>query len=273
MPDGYGTHADYMSWVKKDAATRQHEVFSALRSAFSGFIELREVEIINFSTMTAVDLARAIVRFPLILKPILAACNVAGRAIERDLDIRNVDTYRPRLDAEKAAVIAGYLKPFLPQEISVPALSELDRHFFVDKQIRMMKGQWEKQVRRAIGNETKVGFKKRKFVCDDEEFELDAAAPSEGDIDVGVDVKRIEARRDIHKRCDEIVNKAAKFKRVFPNARFAAVVYYPFTAEHINVQHRLDSPYIDAVVFASQSQEQLQTAVGLLVDRLGIRKT
>jgi hypothetical protein len=272
MPHGYDTHADYMSWVQEEAAARRQDVLDALHNAFSEFIELREVEVINFSNMTAMDLAHAIREFPLILKPILAACNVAGRAVERDLDMRNLDTYRPRLDAQKAAALAGYLKPFLPQELAVPALTELDRHFFVDKQIRMLKGQWEKQVRQAINHQTSIRFKKRKFVCDDEQFEIDAAAPPEGEIEIAVDVKRIEARRDIHKRCDEIVNKATKFKRLYPNARFAAVVYYPFTAEHVNVQHRLESPHIDAVVFASQSQEQLQTAVGLLLGRLRIRK-
>ena len=216
MPDGYDTHADYMRWVRNDTAARQQQVLDALRNAFSQFIELREVEIINFSAMTAMDLAEAIGEYPLILKPILTACNVAGRAIERDLDIRNLDTYRPRLNAEKAAAIAGYLKPFLPQELAVPALSELDRHFFVDKQIRMHKGQWERQVSEAVNQQASLAFKKRKFVCDDEEFELDAAAPPEGDIEVAVDVKRIEARRDIHKRCDEIVNKATKFKKCRP---------------------------------------------------------
>ncbi len=208
----------------------------------------------------------------MILKPICAACNVASRAIERDLDICNLDAYKPRLSAEQVAAVAGYLKPFLPQEIAVAALTELDRHFFVDKQVRMLKGRWERAVRDSINEQSALSFKKRAFRCDEERFELDIAAPPTDGIDVGVNVKRIEARRDIHKRCDEIVNKAAKFKRAFPSGKFAAVIYYPFTAEHVNVQHRLESPNIDAVVFASQSQEQLRTAIGLLVDRLGIRR-
>src|SRR5262245_47287696 len=102
MPDGYDSHADYMEWVREASYARDLQVSDALRTAFADHIELREIEVINFSSMTAFDLAKAIASFPLILKPILAACNVAGRAIERDLDIRNVDTYKPRLDDDKA---------------------------------------------------------------------------------------------------------------------------------------------------------------------------
>ena len=108
MPGGYGTHADYMKWVQHDAAARHAEVLGALRDAFSSFIELREVEVVSFSTMTVMDLARAIGEYPVILKALLAACNTAARAIERDLDIRNLDTYRPRMDGQRAAAIAGY---------------------------------------------------------------------------------------------------------------------------------------------------------------------
>ena len=110
MPDGYDSHADYMEWVSEDAAARQKEIREALLNAFASFVELREVEVINFSSMTALDLAKAIEEHPLILKPIMASCNVAGRAIERDLDIRNVNTYQPRLSPDQAKVIAGYLK-------------------------------------------------------------------------------------------------------------------------------------------------------------------
>ena len=73
MPEGYDSHADYMEWVREESNTRQLEVTEALRTAFADFIELREVEVINFSSMTALDLAKAIEEFPLILKPILAA--------------------------------------------------------------------------------------------------------------------------------------------------------------------------------------------------------
>ena len=113
MPGGYGTHADYMDWVKDDANSRKTEIENALRKAFSDFIETREVEVIVFSSMSALDLAKAITNHPLILKPLLAACNIAARAIERDLSIKNVDTYSPRLNEDQVKVIAGYIKPFL----------------------------------------------------------------------------------------------------------------------------------------------------------------
>lgn len=119
MPDGYGSHADYMAWVKEDADKRLSTIESALRAAFPGFIEKREVEVIVFSGMTAFDLATAIVGHPLILKPLLAACNIAARAIERDLSIKNVDTYSPRINEDQAKVIAGYIKPFLPPYLEV----------------------------------------------------------------------------------------------------------------------------------------------------------
>ena len=272
MPEGYDTHADYMGWVKADAEARQTAIAAALTEAFAHFIEKREVDVVNFSAMTVMDLAAAIQAHPTVLKALLVCCNVAGRAIERDLDIRGIDTYEPRLGEAKAAAIAGYLKPFLPQEAPVPALCELDRFFFVDKEIRARKGRWERMILTALNQQSRLVFKKRKFDVAGESFELDAAAPETGPIEVAVDVKRIEARRDIHKRADEIINKAAKFKTAYPHGKFAAVVYYPFTAEHVNVQSRLESPNIDAVCFASQSEDQIFVAVGLLVDRLDIRR-
>lgn len=272
MPDGYDSHADYIEWVRRDADARSAEVRASLVRAFAKFVELREIEVINFSSMTALDLAAAIQAEPSILKPIMACCNVAGRAIERDLDIRGLDTYVPRLSEVQAAAIAGYLKPFLPQELAVPALSELDRFCFVDKEIRARKGRWEQTIVESLNAQSRYTFKKRRFEVGEEAFEIDAAAPETGRIEVAIDIKRIEARRDIHKRADEIINKATKFKKKHSKQLFAAVVYYPFTAEHVNVQSRLESRYIDAVCFASQGTEQMSIAIGLLVDRLKIRK-
>ena len=53
-------------------------------------------------------------------------------------------------------------------------------------------------------------------------------------------MKRIEARRDIHKRCDEIVNKAFNFKHAFRGGKFGAMIYYPFVDEHANIIIRTD---------------------------------
>lgn len=261
----YGTHADYMTWVEADADERREHVETALREAFSSFIHKQEVDIVVFSSMTALELADAIIRYPLVLKPLLAATNIAARAIERDLSIKNLDTYEPKLDRERAQVIAGYVKPFLPPCVPVPALGLLDRTAFVDKEIRKRKGQWEKRVIQHLTRVAGVKFGKRMFETGGEQFELDAAMPASGDVKVGVDIKRIEARRDIHKRCDEIVNKATKLKSCFPGAKFAAVIYYPFVEEHVNIQNRLRSEDIDGVVFASEGDQSIENAVRMLL--------
>jgi len=268
MPDGYGSQADYVRWIKEDADSRQEAVLDALRKAFSNFIEVREVEVILFSTMTAFDVAEAITAHPLILKPLLAACNIAARAIERDLSIKNLDMYSPRLNEDQAKVIAGYVKPFLPPYLEVPSLSHIDRIAFIDKEIRKRKGRWERKIIESLNRFSYVQFNKRMFLSEGEQFELDAATPPSGNITVGIDIKRIEARRDIHKRCDEIVNKANKLKSAFPQSKFGAVVYYPFIDEHVNVQNRLHSDNIDCVVFSSEARESIQNAARMLLSTL-----
>lgn len=273
MPEGYGSHVDYIGRVKDNADSRQKAIENALRKAFSSFVEKQEVEVIIFSSMTAFDLAKAIINYPLILKPLLAASNIAARAIERDLSIKNVDTYSPRLSDDQAKVLAGYIKPFLPSSLEIPALSQIDRVAFIDKEIRMEKGRWEKKILESLNQFGSLRFHKRLFTVEGEQFELDAASPQSGDIKVGIDIKRIEARRDIHKRCDEIVNKAAKLRSVFSNSKFGAVVYYPFIEEHINIQNRLRSDNIEGVVFASEGKEPIEIAVRLLLSTLGVSRT
>ncbi len=272
MPDKYENHSDYIEWVKDDADSRQEAVEDALQKAFSKFVEKREVEVIVFSSMTAFDLAKAIIDYPLILKPLLAACNIAARAIERDLDIKNVDTYDPRLSEDRVKVIAGYIKPFLPSYLEIPVLSQIDRVAFIDKEIRKGKGRWEKKNLESLNRFSGLEYHKRMFIAGGEQFELDAASPKAGDIEVGIDIKRIEARRDIHKRSDEIANKAVKLKSAFPDSKFGAVVYYPFIEEHINIQNRLRSHNIDGVVFASDEKDSIENAVRMLLSTLGVSK-
>lgn len=267
----YGDHADYIGLVKKDAESRKKSVENALHDAFSAFLEKREVEAIVFSSMTAFDLAKAILNHPIILKPLLAACNIAARAIERDLSIKNVDTYSPRLNDGQAKVIAGYVKPFLPSYVEIPTLSQIDRIEFIDKEIRKAKGRWEKKIIENLNQFGNLQFHKRTFIADGEQFELDAASPGSGAVEFGVDIKRIEARRDIHKRCDEIVNKSSKLKMTFPKSKFGAVIYYPFIEEHVNIQNRLRSNNIDCVVFASESKASIENAVRMLLSALGVQ--
>lgn len=166
-------------------------------------------------------------------------------------------------------MIAGYIKPFLPPYLEIPALAHIDRVSFIDKEIRKGKGRWEGRILESLNRLGHREFRKRKFVADGEHFELDAAAPVSGPVEIGIDIKRIEARRDIHKRCDEIVNKASKLCSAVPGARFGVVIYYPFIEEHANVQSRLRSRDIAGVVFASEAAESIDTAVGLLLAALG----
>jgi hypothetical protein len=128
-----------------------------------------------------------------------------------------------------------------------------------------------KLVTDTINESSRVVFKKRRFTCDGEEFEIDAAYPATGEpIHIGIDVKRIESRRDIHKRADEIINKATKFKKVYPGSKFIALVYYPFAAQHLNAQSRLRSPDIDEVFFAGETKSSVEAAVEMLVGKLGL---
>jgi hypothetical protein len=268
MSSEYGTHKDFIGSVEASANARQETIEKALKDAFSRHIEKREVEVIIFSSMTANDVSEAIFSKPEILKPLFASCNIAARAIERDLGIKNLDTYSPRLSRDQAGIIAGYIKQFLPSFLEIPTLTQIDRVYFIDSEIRKLKGAWEKNILAALNDWSETEFHKRTFVADGEEFEVDAATPLQGDIKIGIDVKRIEARRDIHKRCDEIVNKARKLKAVYPDSKFGAVVYYPFIEEHVNVQNRLRSPDINGVVFASQSDDSITNAVRILLSTL-----
>lgn len=176
----------------------------------------------------------------------------------------------PRLSDDHAKVVAGYIKPFLPPFLDLPTLIQVDRLSYIDKEIRKGKGRWEKRILEMLNQYATSTFRKRKFTAAGEQFELDAASPERGDILIGVDVKRIEARRDIHKRCDEIVNKAGKLKSVYPNAKFGVVIYYPFIDEHTNIQNRLRSSAIEGTVFASQSEPSLENAVKMLLAALDI---
>ncbi len=270
MGSDYSSHADYLGAVEGGASRRKLQVEQALSEAFSAFMEKREVSVILFSTMTAFDLANGILRYPVVLKPLIAACNIAARAIERDLGLRNLNTYAPRLTPESANIIAGYIKPFLPDYLEIPSLGTVDRVAFVDKEIRKNKGNWERKISSELGKHSEKAFKKRKFIVGGEAFELDAGYPATGDVQVGIDVKRIEARRDIHKRCDEIVNKARKLKETFPDSKFAAAIYYLFIDEHVNIQHRLHSDDVDCVVFASDGADSIRNAVLNMIGTLKI---
>lgn len=256
-----------------DSVVGIHERIRVLQESvlkgFKDFLIIKETNYINFKDMTAEELAQVFHQYPIVIKSVLASVNVAGRAIKRDLEI-DIDTYSQTLSPEKAGILAGYVKPILPAEISLDALCELDRWFYVDKEIRKLKGNWEKNILEALLTYSGKEFQKVKFDIENQKFELDAAYPISNSIEVGIDVKRIEARQDIHKRADEIVNKASKFKEAFPKGKFFAVLYYPFPNDHINLKERLAGPNINGIYFANETSLSINQQIKYLLGAVGM---
>ena len=265
--DEYSSHREQLE-AARHPELRVQQLKDAVYDAFGSHIEERPTSYVVFEEVTLDELSSAFFKHPVIIKSVLALVNVAQRAVERDLGI-SLNTYAESISPEKAAAIAGYIKPLLPREAAVPSIIELDRYFWTDKQMRARKGRWEKSVVDALSLSSKLVFKKRKFEYNGEQFELDGAYPeSTEDIQIGIDVKRVEAPRDVHKRGDEIVNKASKFKSKYPNSLFFAVVYYPFPSQHSNLMSRVDSKNIDGVYFAGESKQSIDTAMKLLAGEL-----
>lgn len=238
----YASQRDYHSWVQAEADNRAVTIARVFREAFGSVIRQETTEVVVFFDLSVEELAKAFMMYPVTLKPVLFACNIAARAIERDLGIKGVDTYDPKLTETQAAAIAGYMKPFLPGFLSVPTLIHLDRVAFVDKEVRKRKGQWEKRIIAALNRFSTVEFRKTRFSHNGEEFELDALGVF-GGVRYAVDIKRIEARRDIH-----------------------------FVQEHGNIRDRLTSPWIDSIVFASDHPESIDNATGLMLSKFGCSK-
>lgn len=229
----YSSHREQLARAPHPA-NRRDGIVSAFEKAFSKYIILEEVKFVCFSELNVLELGMAIFNYPIIIKPLSACVNVAQRAIKRDLQI-DIDTYATHISLEKASALAGYIKPLLPDHIAISALIELDRYFWVDKEMRQQKGQWEKLIENALMSKSKRVFKKIKFTYGDEEFEIDSAYV-EGEIPIAAfDAKRIESPRDIHKRSDEILTKALKLKSAYPDCKFYSIVYYPFPNDHVNI--------------------------------------
>ncbi|MDJ0531468.1 MAG: hypothetical protein QNJ70_03070 [Xenococcaceae cyanobacterium MO_207.B15] len=264
----YSNHRQQLE-AANPSSDRIQQLQEALENAFADCIEIRQVKYILFDELSAEELANAFFNYPILIKSVLACINVASRAIARDLQL-NIDTYANKISKTKAATIAGYIKPMLPKEIAIPALMELDRYFWTDKELRANKGRWEKRIIEHLNSNSLVLFKKSKFSSQNEIFELDAAYPdSENEINIGIDIKRIESPRDIHKRADEIINKSTKFKLEFPNGYFFTIIYYPFPSQHQNVISRLSHPNIDGIFFANESNSSIEQAVQLLLGKAG----
>lgn len=269
------SHADRLSLVIDEALERRKVIAEALRTAFAEYIEPRQTDWIVFKNISADALAAIFLHHPAVLKPVTAACNIAGRAIRRDLGFE-VNTYKPRLTQSQADQLAGYVRPFLPGALAIPALEAVDDWFFLDKELRKTRGHWERLITEVVSARSGKHFKKRLFevLAGDGtlmKFELDAAHPATGAlIQVGIDVKGISHPRDFHKRGDEIVNKAEKFKGVFPDGKFGVVIHYPFLDSRENVVQRLANPAIDGIVFAGDSKASVEIAVLALLPQLDL---
>ena len=223
-----------------------------------------------FSEITAEELAVAFMKYPIIIKSVLSLANVAGRAIKRDLGF-DIDTYGKSISVEKANQLAGFVKPQLPKEMAIPALIQLDTYMWVDKELRANKGNWEITVTKSLNDHALVRFRKRHLKNGENVYEIDAAyPPDDKGIEIGIDIKRIESPRDIHKRADEIINKAVNLKAVFPKAKFYAMIYYPFPHEHGNVRTRLDDKIIDGVFFAGEGDESIDGATCMLLGKANL---
>lgn len=272
VPRGYGTHADFLGMVQESANRRAETIRGELRAAFGRYVREEPVLVIQLADITVFELSEFLRQHPLVLKPLVIAANIAARAIERDLGIANVDTYDPNLSTEQAAAIAGYLKPFLPASVALPTLVKLDQVEYVDKEIRALKGRWEKRVTEALSQASRRQFAKRKIDVQGEGFEIDAAFPPVGEVQFAVDIKRVEARRDFHKRVDEIVNKATKVKKHNPRAKFGTVMYFPFEDQHAQIRNRLGESAVDAVGFANELDESIHQAVAEILRAFGIEQ-
>jgi hypothetical protein len=268
----YSSHQEQVAECQP-SPERIKKLEDSLIEAYEKVITYQEVPFIVFGDLNAEELAAAFVKYPIIIKPTLCCVNVAQRAVKRDLGF-DLNTYSEKISETHAALLAGYIKPLLPPAIAVPALMELDRFFWTDKEMRARKGNWEKTVTLSINKASSQRFKKRKFECDGEQFEIDAACPAKGEnIDIAIDIKRIESQRDIHKRADEIINKAQKFKKTYPQSRFIAVVYYPFPNQHLNLQNRLQSKDIEGVFFAGETESSIANVADMLVGTLGLKES
>jgi hypothetical protein len=226
---------------------------------------------ISFEGLSSNELSVLIIRHPLILKSLLILTGVRGnRAIARDLKIKNLDTYNPRLTDENAKRIAEYLLPLLPDSVGLDTIAEIDRIEFIDKEIRARKGRWEKQIIEGLPKAYGVKFKKRRISHRDMSYEIDAAYPEKGTIQIGIDVKRIEAVRDLHKRCDEISNKARSLKGVYPKAKFITMIYYPF--DENDIRNRLKGSKVDLVVFGGSDEQSIGAALKEMSRKIPIRQ-
>jgi hypothetical protein len=269
VPDQYGTHDDYRLRAADAAKERRGVLEGVVRQAFAGHIVQRQAEAISFDGLSPQELGKLLRQHPDMLKPLLYAINVGSRVLKRDLNIRNANTYKPKLSEPESVAVAELILKYMPPTMDVESFLYLDRIAYVDRLMRMSKGQWEKLVVRSLAQNSGKPFRKRRFA--DNRFELDAAIPNLGPVECGIDVKRVEAVQDHQKRIDEITSKAAKLREVHPEAKFGVVVYYPFDQLHPDFLARVEGLGVraDHVAFAAEDDESIDSAIRILLPVLG----
>src|SRR4051812_26259810 len=113
----YASHRDYMARAVPGADERFKKLQERAKEAFKKYIREEKCLVIFFRDMNAAELGRILAKFPMLAKPLMILCNVAERAIERDLGLKNINSYNPRFRDDSAKALAGYLKPFLPERM------------------------------------------------------------------------------------------------------------------------------------------------------------
>jgi hypothetical protein len=275
--DGFTRHAEQLDRVRAAADARCAEVAAGAAEHLAAFCATRQTQWVQFSEMTAGQLAAVLRRSPALLKPLLELVNAAGRALERELGIV-VKTYEPRLTASEAARIAEWLLPLLPEAVPVEALTALDRRAFVDKEMRRNSGNWEQEVIAALNaRAANHVFRKAKLTGPGGRFEVDAAAMcrSTGQIAGGVDIKRINGiARDVLNRARDIRDTAVKFKTAHPGLELVAIVYYPYPQRQREARERIlaEAP-VREVFFASEDPVSLDAAAVAALELLGLEMT
>lgn len=263
----YSSHKEQLQKASP-TIERINEMATALLEAYSKATTEEVVTFVEFGKLTKADLVEAFIRNPIIIKATFASVNIAARAIKRDLGI-DIDTYATSIKRAHAEKLAEYAIQFLPKRLAIPALMELDRYFWTDKEMRAEKGNWEKRIVSALCDGSGKSFRKTKFKSGGKKYELDAAHPHSGeDIEIGIDIKRIESPRDHMKRGDEIISKAIKFKKEFPNGIFVAVVYFPFPDQHGTLEFRLKTDDIDYIYFAAESEDSISSCIQAIIEEV-----
>lgn len=267
--ENYSSEIDYLRMVAPSAGKRAEDIEVELAIAFKDWIKPYQSMLIDLSTITPEQLSDILIKHPKLLKPLSVLAVVAGRAFEKDLGIKNINTYEPNLDKHEALKIADYLLEQIPRTFLLESLKELDRNQFIDKEKRKFKGSWEILIREILVNITGLDFAKCKIKVNGEEYEIDAANFEGSYLKYAIDIKKIGARRDFQKRSDEIINKSDAYKKLYPKGKFAAVVHYPFEKEAVKNRLRRDS--IDYITFANDSPESIAEAVKDLAKNLQIK--